>query len=486
MSLPGKITLPIDQVDFTPRVVRLGLIIFIVGLALAMPLGRAASAQAAFISLSLFLAVLAIAKVSDGNYAKVKIFLFFLLLLAAAFVRAAFVKDTAWPAQFEAEVFSDTIATSYGSLTVIKNPETGQRLKILARRYPEFQTGDRVEVKIKSEDQKYTGFAKGDLNLIKKAQGPSLLMALATVKRQFLSGLAAVLPEPHASFAAGTVVGGSAGLPKDLKDVFTASGVSHVLAASGYNFTLLLFFLGLLLQTLPVRWQSLVFLLFIPCFALIAGASAAVMRAAVMGGLVVLALMLGRLSSAKSALLWAGALLLLWQPDSLKLDIGFQLSFLATFGLVYLTPIFTKLFRLKERRSGFWPKFRFKALEIFSATLAAQILTWPLIAYTFGTTSLAAVLVNLLVLPLIPAVMILSMAASALGLLWPILGRILALAVWFVSEFIFKVVQFFANFTWSQAHIQISMFALFSLYALMFAAIFYYHFKFLRHRFRES
>src|SRR3989344_1333828 len=471
--------------SFTFNYVRLGLVVFIVALALGLELGKIYAAQAALVLSALVVAVFAVCRIKE-----IKVFPRIIFLIAFAAIlglgRGAVVNTSSiLPREFEAVVFSDTVPTSYGSMTAVSLSESGKLLKVYSTRYPEFNTGDKVNIQIKSSNFKSPSYASGTIILIEADRGNKIFSLLAGVKRGFLNKLSEVLPEPHAAFVAGTVIGGAAGIPQHIKDKFTVSGLSHILAASGYNFTLLLVFFTFLLRSFSLKKQTIVFLLIIPAFAIIAGASPSVIRAGAMGALVSVGLFLGRISTAKTALLWAAAIMLFLNPTLLKYDLGFQLSFLATAGLVLIIPIFERISKINPEldHRSLKSKIKLTMIEIFFASLAAQIVTLPLLVFTFGSISTVALFANLLVVPIIPLIMVSGIVASAVALVSTTLGQIVGFLAYIIASYVFTVVDVFANFSWSQITVSVSANFIWLSYMGLIFAIALFHIKFLKHKY---
>jgi competence protein ComEC len=217
-----------------------------------------------------------------------------------------------------------------------------------------------------------------------------------------------VLPEPQATLLAGLLMGDD-----DFSPVWSARfrtvGVSHIVAASGSNIALVaqlsmtgLFSLGILRQRAFVCVLVMIF-----GFVLLAGGESAVTRAAVMAALTLMARDLGRATSIRNIFLLTVTILILESPLRLRYDPGFQLSALATLGLLILAkPISTHL--------GFLPE-RFAIREAVSTTLAATVATLPITIWSFGQLSLVSVLANGLILPLLP----LAMGLGVVSLIHP-------------------------------------------------------------------
>jgi competence protein ComEC len=221
----------------------------------------------------------------------------------------------------------------------------------------------------------------------------SLNRSLGTLRLGFSDRLATLFPGPPGQFLLGILLGQRDGLPDDLTQAFQRTGTTHVLALSGYNTSLVL---GLVIAVLGRRPAAVVASLgVLACFVVMVGPAASVLRAALMGGFLLLGRVFGRPQAAGRALLVTAAGLLLVRPWSLRYDVGFDLSFLATAGILYFEPPLAHRFR---RLPGF-------CRDALAVTLAAGLPTMPVIAGVFGLTSLIAPLANLVVVPLVPVLM---------------------------------------------------------------------------------
>ncbi|MBY0110899.1 ComEC family competence protein [Patescibacteria group bacterium] len=257
--------------------------------------------------------------------------------------------------------------------------------------------------------------------------------ALSDVKSSFLAWLTVALPEPHASLAGGLIAGGKQGLGTTLLDMFIVTGLIHIVVLSGYNVMIVAEGVLRALSVFPRRiavWAAGVTL---AAFVLAAGAGPASIRAGLMAGIALFARATYRTYDALRALVLAGVVMLLWNPLLLLHDPGFQLSFIATVGLIVGTPILTPM--LEGIRSIF-------LRDIVSATLAAQIAVLPLLLYQNGLFSVVALPANILVLPIVP----LAMAAGALaglgGALVPALAPLFGIPAYFLLSYIIVIVEY--------------------------------------------
>lgn len=241
---------------------------------------------------------------------------------------------------------------------------------------------------------------------------------------QALTGLFdRMLPVPVAGLAAGMLIGERSGLPADLSADFRATGTAHLLVVSGSNMALVTGFLAGLGAGLGGRARgiwALVTLAAVAGYAFLVGGDPAVVRAAIMGGLAVAALAVGRRADPLLALILAAAVMAGLQPSVLG-DLGFRLSFLATLGLVLVVPpVATRL--------AAWPRPARLAAEALAATLAAQVAVEPLLAHATGQLTPIAPLINLLVAPFVPLVMLGGALLALVGL--PGLPLLTELAAW--------------------------------------------------------
>jgi competence protein ComEC len=220
------------------------------------------------------------------------------------------------------------------------------------------------------------------------------------------------LPEPAAALANGMILGDQKSLPAELRAEFSRTGLSHIIAISGMNITIIAVFFSWLILALGASRRSIFYLagLLIALYIILIGAPASAVRAGLISGLMLLAAHLGRLGKITNALCFAAAVMLLFSPKLLRDDLGFVLSFLAIFSLVFF-------YESLDQRLAAITGERLKFLrQAVSLTLAAQILTWPVMAYNFSQLSLVAPLANLAALWTLPIL------TAAIFLVLPLAG----------------------------------------------------------------
>ena len=232
---------------------------------------------------------------------------------------------------------------------------------------------------------------------------------LEGLRRGAAAALANVLPEPEAGLAAGILIGLRDQVDRDLAAAFTTAGVSHVVAISGWNIAIVAAAIAALTGRLGRRRRSVVTVLAIVAYVAFAGASPSVVRAALMAGVVLLARETGRAGRAAAALGWAATLLLVSDPGLIG-DAGFQLSSLATAGLIaWATPL-TDWIRSIGR--GHLPGWLAESLGV---SLAAQAATLPIVLVSFGRLAILSPLVNLAIVPLVAPAMAAGLVALVGG-----------------------------------------------------------------------
>lgn len=269
------------------------------------------------------------------------------------------------------------------------------------------------------------------LTLIAPRDHVSVSALLQQSRESVEAQINALFPEPHAALLTGLLTGVRRGLPDDILEDFRRTGLTHILAISGYNITIILALAGSALFFLPFRRRLPFAVIAVTAFVLFVGAGSPVVRAAIMGVIGLLALQTGRPYHARLALLWSASIMLWFNPKLLWYDAGFQLSFLAVAGL-------TETGADIQRWCRFLPQ-RFAIREAFATTLAAQIAVVPWSVLQFQSLSLIAPLANIAVAPLIPPAMLLGALSVLGGMIFSPLGMLLCIPAWLLLEAIVRI-----------------------------------------------
>jgi competence protein ComEC len=276
--------------------------------------------------------------------------------------------------------------------------------------------------------------------------GKPLLRLVYAFKDQALARLYQIFPDPEAALLAGILLGDDNGLPADLQQAYRNTGTAHIIAISGFNITIIAgLFILLFSRLLGRRRGAILAVLGILLYTVLVGATASVVRAAIMGTLAIFARQLGRRQNGLNTLAFTAALMAMINPLVLW-DVGFQLSFAATLGLIlYAQPFEDWAERLVSRFVK--PEKARKVASLVSATLlftlAAQLTTLPIMAYHFGRISLVSLIANPFILPAQPAVMVLSGLALLLSFIYLPLGKVFGWIAWPFAAYTDRAVELF-------------------------------------------
>jgi len=280
--------------------------------------------------------------------------------------------------------------------------------------------------------------------------------AIYSLQRASLARVYRLFPDPEASLLAGILLGVDSGMTRQLRSAFQDTGTAHIIAISGFNMTIIAGLFVVVFGRLLGKWRgAAAALIGIVLYTLLVGANPAVMRAALMGGLVLIAHLIGRRVVALNTLLFAAALLALGDPLVLG-DVGFQFSFFATLGIVlYTEPLAAAVLGLIARLA---PAAAVALLtgpvtEFLIMTIAAQLSTLPLTAYYFQRLLPVSLIANAFILPAQPAVMILGGIAVMFGLIALPLGKLVAAAAWPFVLYTVRTVEVFDSLPLTTIHV---------------------------------
>lgn len=343
----------------------------------------------------------------------------------------------------------------------------GKKISVLvqAPQYPEYAYGDLLEISCiaKAIENKDASFDyrmymakegvlyqcdKSKIKKIGENKGNWFYAKILSARTAFENKIKKVMSEPYGSLAGGLLFGGSGGLSKEIKNDFSKTGMTHIVAVSGYNVTIIaeyLILLGILLGLW--RKQAIWFALVgIVLFVVMAGLPASAVRAGVMSGVLLWAMKNGRLASSENAIIFAGAIMLAINPLLLGWDVGFQLSFLATLGIVVSASFWEKSFAKKHKAFGI--------SEVITLSLSAQIFVLPIIAYNFQIVSLISLLANVFILPIIPFSMLLVFFVCVFGFIFAPLSLVFSWLAFLLLFYEIKLIHVLAEFPWASVSIE--------------------------------
>lgn len=283
---------------------------------------------------------------------------------------------------------------------------------------------------------------------LRENSGNLIYKEILRIKSILESAINTLIPSPQSGLLGGLLLGGGDRLPKDAQENFSKTGLTHVVAVSGYNVTIVAEYL-MIMGIFFGLWRNQAFwfsIAGIAIFVFMVGFPASAVRAGVMGALLLWATKHGRLANASNAILFSAVVMLLINPLLLRWDVGFQLSFLATLGIVRLYPLVEKYFASKNKLMGV-------IMETLFMTLCAQVFVLPVIFYNFHQLSLIAPLANVLVLPFIPLTMLLGFIMLILKLAIPPLAITFAWLSFLFLKYEIEIVNFLAELRFSSVQL---------------------------------
>lgn len=352
---------------------------------------------------------------------------------------------------FESIIVNQPVQKEKSQQFEIQPDNFNGKILITISKYPEYEYGDKVKIAGKLEeppileDFSYKDYLarKGiyalmffpKIGLLEKDFGNGIMKALFSIKNSLKQSLNRIIPLPQSALLEGLLFGDEDSFSEEWKNKFNLTGTRHITAVSGMNITIIsVLVLNFLLALGFWRYQAFYLsIIIIISYILMIGALASGIRAGIMGIILLTAQHFGRAGSASGAIVFSAALMLFFNP-LLITDIGFQLSFLAVMGLVYLQPTFLNLFKKVPNN--------FELRYSLASTLSAQAFTFPILIYNFGQIPLIGPIVNVLIVPLLPMITILGFAISLLAIFSQTLALIFSFPIWLILTYILKIIDF--------------------------------------------
>ena len=313
-----------------------------------------------------------------------------------------------------------------------------------------------------------------EIALMDARQKPGLMEGIYRFRTTMSQALDKVLPEPQCSLAKAMLLGQRGSLSPEIRNDFSQTGTSHLLAISGIHVSIVA---GIALSAgvwLFGRQRPTYFLLalvVIWLYAVLTGMRPSAIRAAIMGSLWLYSDRIGRPHSAFTALMFAAAGMLAINPYLVS-DVGFQLSFAAMAGLVFLTPIFQDWGRnFFGNGVGDLPAVARFVIGSCAVTLGAILATLPLIAHYFGLISLMSLPATFFTLPAVPGVIITAAVVGLAGIFAPTIAGILGWITWLFTTYILAVIDLFAAIPFASIDIEVGTSAVCTYYGMLVAVI---------------
>lgn len=319
----------------------------------------------------------------------------------------------------------------------------------------------------------FTVMPYAGVEVLESGYGSPFLASLIDLKLTVQRQISLALPEPQAGLLTGILLGNERGISPELADDFSRVGASHIIAISGFNMVIV--------SAIVMRFFESIFrdrkapailagVIVIAVYTIFVGANLAVVRAAMMSSLLVIAQAFDRKTYVPASLAFVTLLLSIAIPSVIQ-DVGFQLSFLAVFGLSTFADPMSQWFRSLLERG--LPSSTANLIHTFLnepliVSLAAQIATLPLIVLYFGRFSIVSLVVNVLIVPMQTILLVLGMVAVGVTFLSPAIGSILYWIDMFFLSWSIEVVRRFAQLPFADAALNIDSRLIQALYVSLF------------------
>ena len=337
---------------------------------------------------------------------------------------------------------------------ILNGAATGQDVQIYTP-YKDMQRGYRVVASGKLKSRR--GLVASQVSFARVVVVSDQVSLLDRLRQRFFTGVRGAMPEPVSGFGLGLLIGVRSLIDKDLQDVLTAVGLSHLIAVSGYNLTIIVHAIRRFSGMLSHFSVTALSLWLIGGFLIVTGFSAPIVRAALVSALGLLIVYYGYIVRPLVIIAVPAALTVAWKPDYLVRDVSWQLSFLAFVGVLVLAPL------MEER----WVRRPNAIKSLMIESTAAQILTAPLILGLFTNLSLVSPVSNVVILPLVPLAMLLSFITGLAAMASPLVGVWVALPGMGLLGMMIGLSQWFATWPYANINFQTSTNQVLLLYGLV-------------------
>ncbi|MEA2064997.1 MAG: ComEC/Rec2 family competence protein [Patescibacteria group bacterium] len=354
-----------------------------------------------------------------------------------------------------------SLKNSYQNL-IVESSDISGKILVSASLYPLYNYGDKLKIdcKLKSttQDDKWKKYFIKEkiyyscyypqIQVISKNNRGKFYAQLLKFKQKSRRIIKKNVSGQESQILSAMLLGYKKNIPTGLRDKFSQAGISHIIAISGAHIAIIIFIVMSLLINFGL-WRKQSFyltIILIWIFIILIGAPSSAARAGIMATIIMIGVNIGRINSAINILTLAAALMLLINPFLLFNDIGFQLSFLAVFGIIYLSPIFNLWLKKFSEFNGI--------KKILIITLSAQIATLPLSIYYFGKLPILSPLINLIIVPLLAIILFLGFAIILFGFIYLPVAKIIGIIEWLILNLLIKITYFFTSLPFSYLTIE--------------------------------
>jgi len=335
----------------------------------------------------------------------------------------------------------------------IAKTEDGHLIQINTKYFTPLKYGDnlKVEGRLQKITDSYGDYMRvrkifyqmknPKIEFISNAIPSQFKLTLINIKNLCIQKINSLLPQPQSFLGAGLILTGKGSLDADLQNEFKRVGLIHIVVLSGFNVSIVAVVVMALLGFLPPIVRFVIGMFFMTCFCLMVGGGASVMRSLFMNAIALYGKTMRFKYDPLKGLFIAGLIMMVFNPMLLFYDPSFQMSFMATLGLIVLSEKISK-------RLSFLPE-KFGVKETISATLSTQIAVTPLIMHFSGIVSLISLFTNIVVLPFIPYTMLFVAAAVLISFVFNFIALALAFVAFILLTYELWIVHVSASFSFA-------------------------------------
>lgn len=357
----------------------------------------------------------------------------------------------------------DLLTVEVKNILNFKQEDIKEKVLVFVSKFPSLNYGDFIEVEGKIEAPKnfenengkefdYKSYlAKDDIyyqifypkiKILRIGEGNYFISLLFKIKNFFVDSVEKMIPKPESDLLSGLLLGSKKALSDEWIEKFRASGLVHMVVLSGYNITIVADSIIKFFSFLPVFISNIFAVFGILAFALMTGATPTTVRASIMALVAIFSRHTGRTYLAGRALIFAGFVMVLNNPKILAFDFSFQLSFLATTAIIFLSP------KIKNSLNFVTEKFGLR--EILASTFATQLFVAPLLLYRSGELSIFSPISNILVLGFVPATMFFGFLTGIFGFISEVIAWPVSLVTYVLLKYEMFIASFFSSLPLAQ------------------------------------
>jgi len=302
------------------------------------------------------------------------------------------------------------------------------------------------------------------IEILSSGHGNFIKSALYSVKEKFDNAIASAIQQPESIVMRGIILGERSTFSQSLRQLFTDTGTIHVVTIGGYHVTLVAQWIMKMLGFLPIPYATAAGIFSVFLYVIVTGGAQTSIRAGIMATLALLARVTGRMYSAGRALVLAAVVMIFINPFVLAYDVSFELSFMATIAIIFLSPRIEKYFA--------WIRWRWLR-DIVAITLSMYVFALPFILYRMGILSLVALPANILIVPLVPITMITGFITGFAGMFSSALAFVPGKIAYVILHYMLAVIGALAHLPFAAFAISNFPLALVVFIYILFAWIFF-------------